>query len=300
VVKIKIKKSKSTLDNVKSGRWVIEQKDIRDLVVGDGATADLSPNSVHLVITSPPYWNLKDYGFEGQIGYGQQYWEYLVDILKVFEKVYNAMVEGGILCINAGSVFKKSERGEGFARQPIPGDIESKLWDRGAGPGWSPLPKILWKKITSSRNAPFLGSGLFPVNAYVTNDVEDILVFRKGGLRKFGEEENLRRKRSSFTVEERNKWFTQIWDDVPGIGKRGEQQAAWPREIPYRLIRMFSIEGDKVFDPFCGSGIGPKVAAELGRAGIGIDKCDLSKSRGIVGTPCRRIVLNLGNKKIVL
>ena len=118
--------------------------------------------------------------------------------------------------------------------------------------------------------------------------------------REFSKKEKIRREKSKFTKEQRDVWYSQIWDNIPGIGSRGSQQAAWPREIPYRLIRMFSIKGDIVVDPFCGSGIGPMMAAELGRCGIGFDKVDWDKSRGITGTYVRKKYTFIKNGKVIV
>ncbi len=140
------------------------------------------------------------------------------------------------------------------------------------GVGLTPLPYILWKKPTNRPNA-FLGSGFLPPKAYVTLDVEFILVFRKGGPRRFPRGDG-RRLASSYTRSERDEWFSQIWE------VRGERQArpdlgrgtaAFPAEIPRRLIRMFSVLGHTVPDPFLGTGTTSAVAAELGRNSVGYE-----------------------------
>jgi site-specific DNA-methyltransferase (cytosine-N4-specific) len=122
----------------------------------------------------------------------------------------------------------------------------------------------------------FLGSGFLPPNAYVTQDVEYILIFRKGGLRSFPPKDPERYK-SKFTKKERDKWFSQIWNvtgtrqNVEGLTRR---LAAFPEEIPRRLIRMFSIRGDLVVDPFLGSGTSLKAAMDLERSFVGYERLD--------------------------
>jgi len=118
--------------------------------------------------------------------------------------------------------------------------------------GFTPLIPIFWKKISNRPNA-FLGSGFLPVNAYVSQDHEYIGIYRKGRkLRQFSPEEKVRRKASAFTKTERDLWFQQVWQIN---GKTGaKKDSGWPQEIPYRLMRMFSIESDTILDPFCGPG----------------------------------------------
>lgn len=141
--------------------------------------------------------------------------------------------------------------------------------------GFVSLPYLLWKKPNNSPNA-FLGSGFLPTNGYVTLDVEYILIFRKGGPREFPPKDP-NRYESKFKKEERDQWFSQIWK-IKGRRQVNEQiqrrTAAYPEEIPYRLIRMFSVKGDTVLDPFLGTGTTSKAAAENQRNSIGyeIDK----------------------------
>jgi site-specific DNA-methyltransferase (cytosine-N4-specific) len=131
--------------------------------------------------------------------------------------------------------------------------------------GFTSLIPILWKKISNRPNA-FLGSGMLPTNAYISQDCEYIIILRKGSIRKFKPKEELRYK-STFTKEERDLWFQQIWN-IKGIKGAGKT-SAFPEEIPYRLIRMFSIIEDIIVDPFSGTGTTEKVAKENNRKFIG-------------------------------
>ncbi len=117
--------------------------------------------------------------------------------------------------------------------------------------GYDELPSILWRKQSNKPNK-FMGSGMLPPNAYVTQEHERICIFRKGGIRAFSFEEAAERRRSSYFWEERNLWFSDIWDDLKGVPQNLEgtrpRSAAFPFEIPYRLINMYSVTGDRVLD----------------------------------------------------
>lgn len=183
---------------------------------------------------------------------------------QVWRGVYRKLVNGGIACINIGDATR-SINGV-FRLFPnharIIGNCE-KI-------GFVILPSILWKKPTTKPKykgvGAFLGSGMLPPNAYVTQDCEFILIFRKGAPRKFEPHDSLRYQ-SIYTKEKRNHWFTQIWEGVLGIkqslSSMERRAAAFPEEIPRRLIKMFSIIGDTVLDPFLGTGTTTKVAKEL-------------------------------------
>ncbi len=188
-------------------------------------------------------------------------------LLPTWEEIYRVLVPGGIVCINIGDATRKIN---GIFRL-FPN--HSKIIEHFEKIGFVTLPYILWKKPTNKPNA-FLGSGFLPPNAYVTLDVEFILIFRKGKPRKFKPKDPLRYA-SAYTKEERDKWFSQIWEDIRGdkqIHPKIERRtASYPEEIPRRLIRMFSIIGDTVLDPFLGTGTTTKVAIELKRNSIGYE-----------------------------
>jgi DNA modification methylase len=152
------------------------------------------------------------------------------------------------------------------------------------------LPSIIWRKSTTKPNK-FMGSGMEPPNAYVTLEHEYVLIFRKGGLRKFSDKEKENRRKSAYFWEERNRWFSDVWLDLRGasqnfdVDKREnkemrERSAAFPFEFAYRLINMFSLIGDTVLDPFCGTGTTMQAAAVSGRNSIGYEIDD--SFRGLV------------------
>ena len=143
--------------------------------------------------------------------------------------------------------------------------------------GFTSLPAIIWRKPTNSPNK-FLGSGSLPPGAYVTQEHEHILIFRKHGKREFiTEQEREKRMESSYFWEERNMWFSDQWNGVKGVRQSGkigigrERSAEFPMEVPYRLVNMFSIKGDTVLDPFSGTGTTSLAAMASGRNSIGYE-----------------------------
>ena len=268
-------------------------KTTHKIIIGDATNMkEIEDNSVHLMITSPPYPMIEmwDDMFRSAIPEVDQIWkkmenetddkkkeEYIDRIYeliheylgKVWKETYRVLVDGGIACINIGDATRKMN---GIFRL-FPN--HSKIIEICEKIGFVTLPYIIWKKPTNKPNA-FLGSGFLPTNGYVTLDVEYILIFRKNELRKFPPKDPLRYA-SKFTKEERDVWFSQVWDikgEKQNHSKLARRTAAFPEEIPRRLIRMFSIIGDTVLDPFLGTGTTSKVATELKRNSIGyeIDK----------------------------
>ncbi|WP_457753388.1 DNA-methyltransferase [Thermococcus sp.] len=280
---------------------------------------EIEDESVHLVVTSPPYPMIEiwddlfrrlnpdiDKAFEKlKATSNKQKKERIVreiyelmhkTLLPVWEEVYRVLVPGGIACINIGDATRKLNGN--FRLFPN----HAKIIEYFENIGFVTLPYILWKKPTNKPNA-FLGSGFLPPNAYVTLDVEYILIFRKGEPRKFKPKDPLRYA-SRYTKEERDKWFSQIWDDVKGERqthpKIARRTAAYPEEIPRRLIRMFSIIGDTVLDPFLGTGTTTKVAIELQRNSIGyeIDESLRPIIEEKIGVKQRRLGVNFEVKFI--
>ncbi len=179
---------------------------------------------------------------------------------------YRVLVPGGILAINVGDALRSTDGS--FQLWPNQAEVSR----RAVQSGFTPLPYILWKKPTNKPNA-FLGSGFLPPNAYVTLDCEFILLFRKGALRRFPPHDP-ERAASRLSRAERDTWFSQVWTDVRGQrqGHHGARTGAFPAEIPRRLIRMFSVRGDTVLDPFAGTGTTLWEAARLGRSAVGVER----------------------------
>ncbi len=239
--------------------------------------------SIHLVLTSPPYpmiamWDKgfchQDRQIEKSLAAhkGLDAFEGMHRILdQVWQEVYRVLVPGGIVCINIGDATRKV--GTHFVLYPN----HSRIVNAMQALGFSVLPEILWRKQTNAPNK-FMGSGMLPVGSYVTLEHEYILVFRKGGLRAFTTtaDKELRHK-SAYFWEERNQWFSDIWVDLKGTTQKltknsvRARSGAFPFELPYRLINMFSVQNDLVLDPFMGIGTTAQAAAVAGRNSLGFE-----------------------------
>jgi site-specific DNA-methyltransferase (cytosine-N4-specific) len=251
---------------------------------------ELADSTVHLMVTSPPYPMIKMWDnlfgrLDPKIARSwreleadkreetvMQIYEGMHESLaEVWREAYRVLVDGGIACVNIGDATR-SVNGR-FRLFPN----HSRIIEHCERIGFTTLPYVLWKKPTTKPKykgkGAFLGSGFLPPNAYVTLDCEFILIFRKGKLRRFAPHDR-RRYESAFTKRERDEWFSQIWT-VPGTRQTGtaieRRTAAFPGEIASRLIRMFSVKGDTVLDPFLGSGTTTKAAMENERNSVGYE-----------------------------
>jgi modification methylase len=189
---------------------------------------------------------------------------------KVWDELARVVKESGFVCINIGDATRKI--GDQFQLYSNHSRITSKFMNL----GFQPLPIALWKKTTNAPNK-FMGSGMLPAGAYITLEHEYILVFRKGGKRAFvtDDEKNLRNQ-SAFFWEERNRWFSDTWEfkgatQATKNENVRERNAAFPFELPYRLINMYSLKGDTVLDPFAGTGTSMFAAIASERNSIGIE-----------------------------
>jgi len=183
-----------------------------------------------------------------------------------------ALVPGGIACVNVGDATRTA--GDDFRLFPNHARIIQGM----ARAGFTVLPDILWRKPTNAPNK-FMGSGMLPAGAYVTYEHEYVLVFRKGSKRAFATaDEKAARRRSAYFWEERNVWFSDVWTDLTGARQEladpetRERSAAFPYELPWRLVQMFSVAGDVVLDPFAGAGTTLAAALGSGRASIGVER----------------------------
>jgi len=240
----------------------------------------LADNSVELVVTSPPYpmiemWDgtfaeMSDEARDAlEEGDGDRAYEAAhAELDAVWDEVERVLAPGGTVCVNIGDATRTFDD---FRVYPNHVRVTRAFEER----GFRSLPDILWRKPANSA-AKFMGSGMMPPNAYVTLEHEHILVFRKGE-RDFDDDAKERRYESAYFWEERNEWFSDTWE------VRGDRQAlshdaetrdrsgAFPFEVPYRLVCMYSVYGDTVLDPFLGTGTTTLASAVAGRDSVGYE-----------------------------
>jgi DNA modification methylase len=231
----------------------------------------LEPESVHLIVTSPPYWTLKDYNLgEGQMGYIKEYKEFLRELDRVWTACFHALVPGGRVVCVVGDVCLSRRKNAG-EHTVIP--LHASIQEHCREIGFSNLAPIIWYKIANAvyeaegNGGGFLGKPYEP-NAVVKNDIEFILMERKpGGYRK---PDLATRILSVIPAQRHKEWFQQIWTGLTGASTR-HHPAPFPLELAERLIRMFSFVGDTVLDPFMGTGTTNVAAAKWGRNSIGVE-----------------------------
>jgi DNA modification methylase len=246
------------------------------------AVADLDDDAVDLVVTSPPYpmvemWDESFTAQDPAIGEaldaseGDRAFELMHDLLDdVWAELPRVVGEGGIVVVNVGPATRTLAA---FQQYPNHEAITRRL----RGHGLQSLPGVLWRKPTNSA-AKFMGSGMLPTNAYPTLEHEHLLVFRNGGTRSFPPGDD-RRYESAYFWEERNEWFSDLWEfagerqalDGDAADAR-ERSGAFPLDLPLRLVRMFSVYGDTVLDPFWGTGTTSLAALVSGRSSVGIER----------------------------
>ena len=240
------------------------------IIIGDSRSMpELADASVDLVVTSPPYWHIKDYGVPGQIGFGQSLHQYLIDLHHVWVECYRVLQEGSRLCLNIGDQFARSSIYGRYKVIPLHAEFISQCEQI----GFDFLGAIIWQKKTTmntSGGANVMGSYPYPPNGLVEIDYEFILIFKKPGK---GRAVSRKIKEASkLTKEEWKEFYSGHWHF--GGARQLGHEAMFPEELPKRLIRMFTFKGDTVLDPFLGSGTTVKVALELGRNGVGYEVND--------------------------
>jgi len=253
------------------------------VVVGDARELDtVADDAVELVVTSPPYpmiemWDEAFAALDPDIserlddGDGRAAFELMhAQLREVWAEVERVLVDGGIACVNVGD-----------ATRTVDGNFRvyqnhARVVDAFEALGFEPLPDVLWRKPVNS-GAKFMGSGMVPPNAYVTLEHEYVLVFRNGQRQRSFEPGSDRRYEAAYFWEERNEWFSDVWTDIRGEHQALEdddlrdRSAAFPFEIPYRLINMYSVYGDTVLDPFWGTGTTSLAAMAAGRDSVGYE-----------------------------
>jgi DNA modification methylase len=231
---------------------------------------ELAPESVHLVLTSPPYWTLKEYrDSKGQMGHIEDYEEFLRELDRVWRHCFRALVHGGRLVCVVGDVCLSRRKNNG-RHTVVP--LHASIQEHCRCIGYDNLAPIIWHKIANAayeveNGSSFLGKPYEP-NSVIKNDIEFILMERKpGGYRT---PDIATRVLSVISAENHKKWFQQIWEGVTGASTR-HHPAPYPNELAERLVRMFSFVGDTVLDPFLGTGTTAIAAAKTGRHSIGFE-----------------------------
>jgi len=227
---------------------------------------------VHLVVTSPPYFNLIEYegeSAEAQLGHLHDYATFLDELDKVWRRCFDLLVPGGRMCVVVGDVCLS--RREAGRHHVIP--LHADIAVRARRIGFDYLTPILWSKIANMATevggaSRFLGKPYEP-NAIIKNDVEYILLFRKPGS--YRKPTNAQRALSLLDPDEHRRYFRSIWTDVRGESRKAGHPAPYPVELAYRLIRMFSFVGDTVLDPFWGTGTTTVAAIRAARSSIGFE-----------------------------
>jgi len=237
------------------------------IIVGDSrAMPEVEAESIHLVVTSPPYWHIKDYGQPGQIGYGQTLHDYLKDLYYVWRECYRVLKPGRRLCINIGDQFARASIYGRYKIIPLHAEIIGQCEEL----GFDFLGSIIWQKKTTMNTtggANVMGSYPYPPNGLVEIDYEFIMIFKKPGPGVKVPKEI--KAASALSKEEWKEYFSGHW--YFGGARQMGHEAMFPEELPRRLIKMFTFIGDTVLDPFLGSGTTVKAALGLGRNALGYE-----------------------------
>lgn len=237
------------------------------IIIADSrAMAEVEDESIDLVVTSPPYWHIKDYGVPGQIGYGQSLHQYLRDLYYVWQECFRVLREGSRLCLNIGDQFARAAVYGRYKVIPLHAEFIAQCEQI----GFDFMGSVIWQKKTTMNTtggAVVMGSYPYPPNGIIEIDYEFIHIFKKPGKSKKVLPET--KEASKLTKEEWKEYFAGHW--YFGGARQLGHEAMFPEELPRRLIRMFTFVGDTVLDPFLGSGTTVKVALDLGRNAVGYE-----------------------------
>lgn len=270
-----------------------------NIVIGDSRQMDyLKENSIQLVITSPPYWQLKDYGTDNQIGYHENYESYINNLNLVWKECYRVLENGCRLCINIGDQFARAVYYGRYKVIPIRTEI-IKFCE---SIGFDYMGAVIWQKQTTTNTtggASLMGSYPNPRNGILSIDYEFILIFKKLGTPKKVSKEI--KEQSSMTKEEWKEYFQGHWNF--GGARQDGHIAMFPEELPHRLIKMFSFVGDTVLDPFLGSGTTSLAAKKLSRNSVGYEinpefKPFIEKKLGILEPELGQHKINFHNQQL--
>jgi site-specific DNA-methyltransferase (adenine-specific) len=265
-----VAKLQQVADFFKTSRWPSEYaKTTHCLHPGDARDLSWIPDkSVHLVVTSPPYWTLKEYlPHDRQMGAIEDYDQFLIELDKVWAECARVLVPGGRVCCVVGDVCIPRKRGGRHHVMPLHADIMTRVRKLGL----DCLTPILWSKIANGateaegNGAGFYGKPYQP-GAIVKNDFEYILFLRKGGS--YRSPSPMQRALSVLTKQEMQQWLKTSWTDIKGESTRNGHPAPYPTELAERLIRLFSFVGDTVLDPFAGTATTSVAAMNAGRNSI--------------------------------
>lgn len=261
------------------------------MIHGDGRNLSMIPDeSVHLVVTSPPYWTLKEYIHDdAQLGAVEDYEEFLSEIDKVWAECLRVLVPGGRLVIVVGDVCLSRRL---YGRHVV-FPLHSSIQEHCRALGFDNLAPIIWYKIANAAFESGKGGGVlgkpYEPGGIIKNDIEYILFLRKpGGYRSPTIEE---RVLSVISTDRHKEWFQQVWGDIKGASTR-EHPAPYPVELAERLVRMFSFVGDIILDPFSGTGTTSLAAGMWGRNSIAVEVIEEYYTMS-----CDRLIRELGHRQ---